>query len=160
MALVYIAYGSNDRQARARISDALDMLGQHLTILKQSTRYETAPQYETNQPRFINGVISASTELAPEQLLRLLQTIETDIGRVPTYRNGPRVIDLDILSYDDRIIETETLTIPHTLLHERAFVLIPWKDIAPEYTVPRYNMTVSALADTLPKGYDVQRLDI
>jgi 2-amino-4-hydroxy-6-hydroxymethyldihydropteridine diphosphokinase len=107
-----------------------------MTIKKVSSVYETEPVYYEEQPLYFNAVLSAVTELEPFALLRFVKSIESDLGRQPSFRNAPRLIDIDILFYGDLVVQTEELTIPHPGIVERAFVLAPLAEIAPELIHP------------------------
>jgi 2-amino-4-hydroxy-6-hydroxymethyldihydropteridine diphosphokinase len=137
MAKAYIGIGSNVGDRRASCIEAVGLLRQAgQTILKQSSLYETEPWGMKDQPRFINMAIEIQTDLPPTELLSLLKKIEIEMGRVHTGRWGPRVIDLDILLYEDLVITGSELQIPHPVMHERAFVLKPLAEIAPEEIHP------------------------
>ncbi len=101
-----------------------------------SSVYETEPVYYKEQPLYLNAVLSAVTELEPSDLLRFVKGIESDLGRQPSFRNAPRLIDIDILFYGDRVVQTAELTIPHPRIAERAFVLVPLAEIAPGLVHP------------------------
>ncbi len=137
MAIVYIGLGSNLGDRHNNCLGAIELLKQNgLLVTRQSSMYETKPWGVTEQPEFVNMAVEAETELAPLQLLSLIKTIEKDMGRQETVRWGPRIIDLDILLYDDIIMNTDALTIPHPLMHEREFVLRPLSEIAEEKVHP------------------------
>jgi len=137
MAIVYIGLGSNLGDRKKNCLRAIGLLKQNgLSVTRQSSIYETKPWGVTEQPEFVNMAVKAETELAPFQLLALLKKIEKDMGRQETVRWGPRILDLDILLYDDIIMNTETLTIPHPLMQEREFVLRPLSEIAGEKVHP------------------------
>ena len=127
---VYIALGSNLGDRRANLRNAIDSLPPEVLCLEESPIYETPPWGFTDQPKFLNQVIKTETNLSPGELILHLKGIETRLGRNPSFRNGPRLIDLDILFFDDQVIQQPDLTIPHPRLHERAFVLIPLADLA------------------------------
>ena len=155
MAIVYIGIGSNIGNRSENCLEAVRLLGQHgVTVRNQSSLIETEPWGVVDQSRFINMAAEVETDAAPEQLLVVLKKIEKEIGRSNSIRWGPRVIDLDILFYDDLILDTVGLTIPHPRLHERDFVLVPLAEIAPKKIHPRLNRTVhelySALSDHPP----------
>ena len=122
---------------------AFDRLGETGTVLARSSLYRTAPWGVTDQPPFVNAAALVDTVLQPHALLAALKRIERDEGRVATFRWGPRVLDLDILTYDDASVAGPELTIPHARLHERAFALVPLAEIDPSYV---------ALRDALPPG--------
>lgn len=117
----------------------------HVKILKKSPVYETLPWGVTDQPAFLNMVLRGKTQLAPLELLRFLKDLETRLGRRPAVRYGPRKIDIDILFYDEVVLHTSELTIPHSNLHERAFVLVPMADLAAELVHPVIGRTIRQL---------------
>ena len=129
MALARIGIGSNVGDAAANVRLAFDRLGEVGVVRVRSSLYRTKAWGVTDQPDFWNGAALVETVLAPYDLLRALQAVERDMGRVTTYRWGPRVIDLDILAYDDLTLSDTDLTIPHPHLHERAFALAPLAEI-------------------------------
>lgn len=145
MAEVLIALGTNLGDRLENLRRALDCIAAKVQIIRVSSVYETPPWGYTEQPPFLNLVLSGQTELEPQPLLEFLKSCEQALGRRPTFRYGPRLIDLDILAYEDRILETPTLTLPHPHLHERAFVLVPLHEIAPNWTHPRLGKSVSEL---------------
>lgn len=116
-----------------------------VNVSAQSPIYETPPWGYLDQPSFLNQVIQGSTQLKPETLLKHLKQLEVQMGRAPTIRYGPRLIDIDILFYDDLILAGPELAIPHPHLHERAFVLVPLADVAPEFHHPVNGKTVREL---------------
>jgi 2-amino-4-hydroxy-6-hydroxymethyldihydropteridine diphosphokinase len=116
-----------------------------MTVVAKSRIYETPPWGYTEQDAFLNQVVKAETYLEPQPLLKHIKRLETALGRAPTFPNGPRLIDIDILFYDDLVLDTPSLVIPHPRLHERAFVLVPLNDIAPELTHPALKKTVREL---------------
>jgi 2-amino-4-hydroxy-6-hydroxymethyldihydropteridine diphosphokinase len=133
---VYLALGSNLGDRRHNLEAAIAALPPAVRVLERSPLYETAPWGVTDQPDFLNMVLKGETRLAPAALLARLKRIETDLGRLPTIRYGPRLIDLDILFYDSLVLSTPELTIPHPRLHERAFVLVPLADLAANLVHP------------------------
>ncbi|KAJ1816974.1 trifunctional dihydropteroate synthetase, partial [Coemansia sp. RSA 2599] len=145
----YIALGTNIGDRLANLHRALDLLRTDLPkshLVETSFLYETAPMYVTDQPAFLNGACLVKTELEPMQLLDALQAIEAKMGRdYSMYRNGPRVIDLDILFYDELVMKNERLIIPHLLLHERRFQLAPLCDIDRDLMHHRKGKTTGAL---------------
>ena len=133
---VYLALGSNLGDRMGNLVSAVERLSQKMTIKKVSSVYETEPVYYEEQPLYFNAVLSAVTELEPSDLLRFVKGIESDLGRQHSFRNAPRLIDIDILFYGDLVVQTEELTIPHPGIVERAFVLAPLAEIAPELIHP------------------------
>jgi len=148
--IVYLALGSNLGDRRGNLAAALQRLREKVELHTISSVYETEPVGYLDQPRFLNMVCCGKTELSAQQLLKEVKTIETLIGRQPSFRNGPRPIDIDILLYDDVQIEQETLTIPHPRMYERAFVLVPLAEISPNVIDPLSGKTAQELADALP----------
>jgi 2-amino-4-hydroxy-6-hydroxymethyldihydropteridine diphosphokinase len=146
MAVVYLGIGSNLGDRKGNCLAALRRLeAKEIHIKKQSSMLETKPWGVTAQPDFINMAAEAETVLSPEDLLSVLKDTEIEMGREPGMRWGPRVIDLDILFYDDKIIRSEFLIIPHPFLHERAFVLEPLSEIAPDFVHPVVKKTIREL---------------
>jgi 2-amino-4-hydroxy-6-hydroxymethyldihydropteridine diphosphokinase len=119
--------------------------------------YETEPVGVTTQPTFLNLAAEAETDLEPLELLRWIKEVESRVGRRQTYRWGPRVVDIDILLYGDRIVESRELTVPHRELPNRAFVLVPLAEIVPDLIHPTLHETVSALRDRVPGRETVAR---
>jgi 2-amino-4-hydroxy-6-hydroxymethyldihydropteridine diphosphokinase len=153
MPLAALALGTNLGDRRHNLSTAIDCLGRSLDVLKLSAIYETAPLYVTDQPAFLNMALLAETELAPHDLLALAKEVERRVGRQPSFRNGPRAIDVDILFLGDSVIDTEDLTIPHPRLAERRFALAPLADIAPDWRHPLTGLTAGGmLANVAEQG--------
>jgi len=143
---VYLGLGANLGDRQANLARALKLLGERLHVEQVSPIYETQPVGYAEQPPFLNAVCRAQTELGPLQLLSLVKGIEASLGRVPGFPNAPRPIDLDIIFYGDLIMETPDLTIPHPRLEERAFVLIPLLEVAPDLRHPVSGEKVKDLA--------------
>lgn len=141
--LIYLALGSNLGDRLANLRGALERLSAvGVAISQESNIYETEPWGYADQPAFLNMVVEAATRLGPEALLSALKGIEKEMGRESSFRNGPRLIDLDILFYDDLVLDSPPLIIPHPRLHERSFVLVPLADVAPEHLHPLLGETV------------------
>jgi 2-amino-4-hydroxy-6-hydroxymethyldihydropteridine diphosphokinase len=136
MHVVYLALGSNLGDRAANLRRAVECLPPWVIPSAASPVYETPPWGYTDQPAFLNQVIRAETLYEPVPLLEYLKHLEVQLGRTTTFRNGPRVIDLDILLYDEIIYDSPSLTLPHPRLSERAFVLVPLVDLAPDLLHP------------------------
>ncbi len=146
MSTVYLGIGSNLGKRQESCLRAIELLrSKSLTVTKQSSMYETEPWGITKQSKFINMAVEVETDLTPMELLYLIKTIENEMGRLHSERWGPRIIDIDILLYDDTYINEDELKIPHPLLHERDFVLEPLSEIAPEKVHPVLSKKISAL---------------
>jgi 2-amino-4-hydroxy-6-hydroxymethyldihydropteridine diphosphokinase len=139
---VYIALGSNIGDRTENLANALTRLHRFLEVIEKSFIYETPPWGVLEQPAFLNQVIRGTTRLSPIELLDSLKRVENEMGRLKTVRNGPRIIDLDILLYDDLQISNPNLTIPHTRMCERAFVLVPLAEITPKRIIPGTDRSV------------------
>ena len=145
----YLGLGSNMGNRQDNLDRALDFLSQRLRVEEVSSVYDTEPVGNIEQPRFLNLVCQVSTGLEPMALLTLVKGIESKLGRLPHTSNGPRPIDIDILFYGDQVIETPKLLIPHPRLTERAFVLIPLAEIAPNLVHPVNGKTVNELKESV-----------
>jgi 2-amino-4-hydroxy-6-hydroxymethyldihydropteridine diphosphokinase len=133
---VYLSLGSNLGNRSANLKLALSLLPPQMEVKKKSSVYETPPWGYTEQENFLNQVARVKTYLEPEALLKHLKRTEVVMGRKATFRYGPRLIDIDILFYDELVLETPSLIIPHPQVAERGFVLLPMMDIAPDLVHP------------------------
>src|SRR5438128_10596504 len=150
MATAYVAFGANTGNREANLRMALRGLTRMARVEAVSSLYESDPVGLAEQPAFYNAVCLIETGLEPESLLRFLKTLEHEIGRRPgAERWGPRPIDLDILLYEDRILQGDELEVPHPRLAERAFVLVPLAELAPDAREPRRNESVAKLAQAV-----------
>jgi 2-amino-4-hydroxy-6-hydroxymethyldihydropteridine diphosphokinase len=146
MHTAYIGIGSNLGRREENCERAIKLLIENgITIVKRSSMIETEPWGVKEQPKFINMAVEIKAGLEPDALLHLLKNIEIEVGRLPTSHWGPRIIDLDILLYDDLIIKTPDLEIPHPHISERDFVLKPLAEIAPEKVHPLLGKSIKNL---------------
>ncbi len=142
MSTVYLSLGTNLGDRLSHLNAGLDSLPPDVEITKRSRVYETPAWGYEDQGPFLNMAAEGQTELAPVALLARIKQLETDLGRRPSFRWGPRIIDIDILFYGEMVLDTSELTIPHPRLQERAFVLVPLADIAPDWKHPVLHRTV------------------
>ncbi len=143
--IVYIALGTNLGDRLANLRAAIEAMPPDVNVVSESHIYETPPWGYEDQPAFLNMAVKAETGLEPESLLTYLKQLEVMLGREGNFRWGPRLIDLDILLYDDLVMESPPLVIPHPRLHERAFVLVPLADIAAHLVHPVLERKISDL---------------
>jgi 2-amino-4-hydroxy-6-hydroxymethyldihydropteridine diphosphokinase len=150
---IFIGLGSNLDNPQQKIKDAIHLINEidDVNITATSSLYETPPVGFLNQPNFINAVVQISSSINCNELLLKLFDIERIFGRVRREKNGPRTLDLDILLFDDLVLESESLTIPHPRMHERLFVLIPLLEISPIIQIPKYGS-----ANNLISGLNIE----
>lgn len=153
---VYLGLGSNMGDRQQNLNKALELLSQRLRLGKLSAVYDTDPIGNVDQPRFLNMVCQVYTRLAPQGLLALAKGIESKLGRTGKSRS-PRPIDIDILLYDQQVVETPELVIPHPRMAERAFVLVPLAEIAPDVVHPPSGKTVRELVEGVREKQGVFR---
>ena len=149
---VFIALGSNIGDRMKALKQANDLLPPDIIPVSFSKVYETPPWGYEDQSPFLNQVIKAQTHLSPSVLLKRLKEIERELGRQPIFRYGPRLIDLDILFYDDMKYESEELTIPHPEIANRAFVLVPLMEIAPNHIHPVTHKKIAEMTAQVATG--------
>jgi 2-amino-4-hydroxy-6-hydroxymethyldihydropteridine diphosphokinase len=149
MHTIHLALGTNLGNRTDNLRAAIDSLPPSVVVQQTSRIYETPPWGVTDQPAFLNMVLQGKTHLSPLELLAYLKDLETKLGRTPAIRWGPRLIDMDILFYDDLVLRVPGLTIPHPQLHERPFVIVPLMDLAPDLVHPVLGSSIRALLPAL-----------
>jgi len=149
---VFIGLGSN-MEAETHLKQAMQMLRRMPEVREVaiSPVYRTAPWGVTDQPDFLNAVMEVRSDLEPESLLNRLLEVESRLGRVRRERWGPRSLDLDLLAYGQRVVKTSPLEVPHPRLPERAFVLVPLCDLAPDWRHPVLTLTASQMLMDIPQ---------
>ncbi|MEA3442756.1 MAG: 2-amino-4-hydroxy-6-hydroxymethyldihydropteridine diphosphokinase [Chloroflexota bacterium] len=157
MNTVYLSLGSNSGDREENLSQALALLSQKVKLEKTSSIYETEPMGYKEQPLFLNLACQITTDLNPGELLELAKRIEKKLGRIPGFPDSPRPIDIDILLYDDKIIAMPDLIIPHPRIQERAFVLIPLSEIAPELIHSELNKSIGEMAAAVAGSEGVRK---
>jgi 2-amino-4-hydroxy-6-hydroxymethyldihydropteridine diphosphokinase len=157
METAYIALGSNLREPRRQLQAGFAALARlpDTQVVAQSSLYRSAPVGYADQPDFVNAVAALRTALAPRDLLDALLAIEREHGRVREFVNAPRTLDLDIALYGERVIHEPGLSIPHPRMHERAFVMVPLAEIAPDVMVPGRGRVRELLA-----GVDIKSVSV
>lgn len=150
MQSVFILAGTNLGDRKANLDFALRSLAKGGTVIKTSSCFETEPVGFLDQPWFLNQAFELETPLTPSELLSFCQNIEASCGRVRTFPNAPRTLDLDILLYGDNVINQEDLIIPHPRLVARRFALEPLAQIAPEFVHPVLKKSIRSLLETCP----------
>jgi 2-amino-4-hydroxy-6-hydroxymethyldihydropteridine diphosphokinase len=156
--LVYLSLGSNVGDREAHLRDALARLGAAGRVITVSSFYETEPVEFTHQPWFLNCAVAFETGQTPQQLMTALLAIEEEMGRRRVQKKGPRSIDIDILLFDDVVMDSKDLVIPHPAMHERRFVLEPLAEIAPDVIHPVLKKTIGELRDALEAGQAVRKI--
>jgi 2-amino-4-hydroxy-6-hydroxymethyldihydropteridine diphosphokinase len=154
---VYLGLGSNHGDREGNLQKALSLLCRQGRLTALSSVYETEPWGYTSQPLFLNAVCAMETRMGAEELLELAQSVERELGRVATFRYGPRTLDVDILFYGDEVMEKAHLQIPHPGIPNRAFILVPFVEIAPDMIHPTVKKSIAELLENVPGKGGVSR---
>ncbi|NKQ34495.1 MAG: 2-amino-4-hydroxy-6-hydroxymethyldihydropteridine diphosphokinase [Chloroflexi bacterium] len=154
---IYLGLGTNLGNRRRNLERAVLGLASALTVTAVSPIYASEPWGITDQPEFLNICLAGRTAVSPAELLPFIKNLEVELGRQETIKWGPRLIDIDILLYADWIVQSDDLTIPHAFMTERAFVLRPLADIAPDVIHPVNGLTVAEMAAAVDSA-GLQRL--
>jgi 2-amino-4-hydroxy-6-hydroxymethyldihydropteridine diphosphokinase len=157
-ALAYLSLGSNIGDRAGNLHTSIDRLRDFGELVAISSFYETEPVEFTAQAWFLNCAVTFSTVKTPQEILAGILDIERQLGRQRGQEKGPRVIDIDIVLFDDLIVEDPGLKIPHPAMHERRFVLEPLTEIAPDAYHPVFKRTIRDLRDALKPGQEVRRI--
>ncbi len=157
MATAYLGLGSNLGDRLAMLRAAVARLAQ-LGSIRPSSVYETEPWGDPDQPRYLNLCCRLETALPVQELHRAIKQIECDVGRTPSRRWGPREIDVDLLTYDDAVVSEPSLSVPHPRIAERAFVLVPLAELAPDVVIPGLEETAARLLARIPNANDDVRV--
>lgn len=160
MHIAFIGLGSNMGDKLANLKKAIEGLGkiQGTKVLTVSSLYKTEPVGDVEQDWFVNAVAEVETGLTPRELLNKLLYIEKNLGRIRDEKWGPRVIDLDILLYDNLVMDEEGLSIPHPYLHKRGFVLVPLAEIAPKVIHPKLKKSMSELMHGIHDNKNIEKI--
>jgi len=144
----FLGFGTNVGDRKKNLAQALTILNDRpdLTVLRTSSIYETEPWGLADQSMFLNMVAEIATFIPPGELLARVKKVEQDMGRKVGPRFGPRIIDIDILLLEDQVVDEPDLNVPHVSLHERAFILVPLAELAPELVHPVFGVTIATLA--------------
>jgi len=160
---VFLSIGTNIGNLEININKSISLLSMNnnIQILKKSNYYLTEPLYYKDQNNFMNVVIKLSTNMKLIDFFNFCKDIEIKMGRnINDKRNHPRIIDIDILTYDDNIIKTNILTIPHLKICERKFVLKPWSDIEPDFVLPGINKKIKLLLKNVKDNSKIIKLEL
>jgi 2-amino-4-hydroxy-6-hydroxymethyldihydropteridine diphosphokinase len=157
---VYLSLGSNLGDRRTNLLKAIELLRETITVSECSSLYETEPVGVTEQPGFYNIAVRGETELGARELLRVVKEVEHEVGRRPTFRWGPRVVDVDILMLGDELVDEPDLGVPHREMANRSFVLTPLAELAPSVTPAGMHKTVLQLLAETTDQRAVRRIEL
>jgi len=155
----YLLIGGNMGDRNKNLNEAIDFIARECgSVIKSSSIYETAAWGKTDQPDFLNQCLLIQTSLSAPDLMKQLLKIEEKMGRKRKEKNDPRIIDIDILFFNDEVLQTEFLTLPHPQVQNRRFALVPLKEIAPNLVHPVFKKSMSKLLDECPDKLEVKKL--
>ena len=159
--MILIALGANLPSCHGSPEDTLRAASVHLEdagvrVVRASSIWLTAPVPVSDQPWYRNAVLRVETELSAQELMALLHKIEDDFGRVRRERNAARCLDLDLLAYGDKVFSEGDFLLPHPRMHQRAFVLMPLREVAPTWVHPVLRVSVSKMIEDMPEGQDIE----
>ena len=160
MTQIFLGLGSNLGDRAKNLRSALASLAPRITVQRVSPVYETEPQYVREQPRFLNMAVEGETTMSAREALDFVKRVERELGRRDGERFGPRIIDIDLLFYGAESFNETGLTVPHPKIAERAFVLVPLRDIAPDFVHPVLMSTVRQLAEQSADTKDVRKTEV
>lgn len=156
---IYLSLGTNIGNRVDNLNESFRLLKKSsIVILRKSNIYESTPMYYTQQNNFLNMVLQIDTKVDPFDLLDIIKGIELDMGRKKNFRNHPRIIDIDILCYNNQKINTENLTIPHSRILERKFILKPMNDLCPDLILPNLTKSINQLMLMVDYNDDIVKL--
>ena len=161
MGKCHLHLGSNQGDRKVQLARAIQMIEESIgPVLGSSAMYETEAWGKTDQNDFINIALEVEHYMTPNQLLKTINKIEEQIGRVRLEKWGPRLIDIDIIFIEDIVVDTEKLTIPHRLMHKRNFVLYPMVEIASEFIHPVFHEKLSTILEDCEDETEVRRIEL
>jgi 2-amino-4-hydroxy-6-hydroxymethyldihydropteridine diphosphokinase len=149
LAGIFLALGANLGDRKLNLKQAVVLLSRNVDIEAVSAVYESVPVGYTEQPLFLNMVLKGTTMLQPKELLKYAKEIESKLGREPSFQNAPRPIDIDILFYDDKVINSKELVVPHPRMTVRSFVLVPLNELSPDFIHPGNKRAIKHLVGDL-----------
>lgn len=154
---IYLGVGSNMGNKESNLAQAFKLLAPDISVVQVSSLYETEPVGYKDQPWFLNCACCAYTDLSPLQLLDYVKHIEEQLGRILSFKDSPRPIDIDVLFYGDETVKTDLLTVPHPRIHERTFVLAPMAELDPDHIHPIKRQTITQMLSAVASEGRIRR---
>lgn len=152
MSGIFLALGSNVGNRKKNIEEAILRIGKEVSVIKVASIYETSPVGFKDQNNFLNTVVQVKTDKDPVGLLLYIKEIEEQIGRIKRFRNGPREIDIDLILFEDIVLNSDSLNLPHPRLHLRDFVLLPLNEISSKIVHPVLGKSIKELVEEVNEG--------